>query len=155
MNGHTRTSAKPELWRSHLIELRNKSGLTYKQIAEKENIGEKTVVRVFSGESKNPGVAIVRKIIHALGGTVNEVFEETDAVICGQETLALHDEVTRLTEENARLTSSLNLANIELSVQKDKVTALENEIKMLNLKIEYEEKLIAVHNFYNKLTPNG
>jgi transcriptional regulator with XRE-family HTH domain len=155
MNRQTRNSDKPELWRSRLIELRNKSGLTYKQIAEKENIGEKTVSRVFSGEAKNPGVVLIRKIIHALGGTVNDIFEESDAVICSKDTAALQDEVTRLTEENAMLTSSLNLANIELSVQKDKITALENENKILNLKIEYEEKLIAVHNFYNKLAPNS
>ena len=120
-----------------------------------ENIGEKTVSRVFSGESKNPGVVVVRKIIHALGGTVNDIFEESDAVICSKETVALHDEVVRLTEENDLLKSSLNIANIDLAVQKDKVTALENEIKMLNLKIEYEEKLIAVHSFYNKLMPNN
>jgi hypothetical protein len=60
-------------------------------------------------------------------------------------------EVTRLTEENAILTSSLNIANLDLAVQKDKVIALENENKILNLKLEYEQKINAVHDYYNKI----
>jgi DNA-binding XRE family transcriptional regulator len=155
MSRQTNIATEQEVWRTNLKELRNKAGMSNKQIADKANLSERTVVRVFTGEAKNPGVAIVRKIIHALGGTVNDIFEESDAVICSKDAVALQDEVTRLTEEVALLTSSLNLANIDLAVQKDKITALENENKLLNLKIEYEEKLIAVHNFYNQLKPSN
>ena len=155
MSRQTNIATEQEVWRTNLKELRNKTGMSNKQIADKANLSEKTVIRVFTGEAKNPGVALVRKIIHALGGSVNDIFEESDAVICSKEVVTLHDEVTRLTEENALLKSSLNLANIDLAVKKDKITALENEIKLLNLKIEYEEKLIAVHNFYNKVNPSN
>ena len=144
-----------EEWLINLIELKNRTDITVKQIAEKENLAEKSVSNVFSGKSKSPSVDLVRRIIHALGGTWSEIFAESGAVIGGQDLATLRAEVNRLTEENALLTSSLNIANIDLAVQKDKVTVLENENKILCLKLEYEEKLNAVHNFYNKLNPNS
>ena len=155
MNRQTCINAGQELWLNNLKELRNKTGMSYKQIADKENLSEKSVTRVFSGESKNPGVDLIRRIIHALGGTWNEIFAESGAVIGGQDLATLQAEVNRLTEENALLASSLNIANLDLASQKDKVTALESEIKILRLKLEYEEKLVAVHNFYNKLNSNN
>ena len=129
--------------------------MSYKQIADKENLSEKTVTRVFTGEAKNPGVDVIRRIIHALGGTWGEVFAESSAVIGSQDLVTLQAEVNRLTEENTVLTSSLNIANLDLAAQQNKVAALESEIKILRLKLEYEEKLVAVHSFYNKLNSNN
>lgn len=155
MNRQNSTAAEQEQWRINLKELRNKTGMSNKQIADKENLSEKSVTRVFSGEAKSPGVDLVRRIIHALGGTWSEIFAESGAVIGGQDLATLQAEVTRLTEEVDRLTQSLNIANLDLVAQKGKVTALENENKILCLKLEYEEKLVAVHNFYNKLNSNN
>lgn len=144
-----------EQWLINLIDLKNKVEMTVKQISEKENLAEKSVSNVFLGKSKNPGVDLIRRIIHALDGTWREIFGESDAVIGSQDLVTLQVEVDRLNQENELLTSSLNIANLELAVQKDKVTTLENENKILCLKLEYEEKLNAVHNFYNKLNPNN
>ena len=144
-----------EQWLINLIDLKNKAELTVKQISEMENLAEKSVSNVFLGKSKNPGVDLIRRLIHALGGSWREIFGESDAVIGGQDLATLQAEVDRLTSENELLTSSLNIANLDLAVQKDKVSALENENKMLCLKLEYEEKLVAVHNFYNKLNSNN
>ena len=143
-----------EPWLISLIEIYNRTDINIKQIAEKENLSEKSVSNVLLGKSKNPGVDLVRRIIHALGASVRDIFVESSAVIGGQDLVALQAEVDKLTEEVARLTSSLNIANLELTVQKDKVTALENENKILCLKLEYETKLVAVHDFYNKIKTN-
>lgn len=143
------------MWRKNLKELRSRAGMSPKQIADKENLSEKTVTRVFTGEAKNPGVDVIRRIIHALGGTWGEIFAESSAVIGSQDLVTLQAEVNRLTEENAVLASSLNIANLDLAAQKNKVVALESENKILQLKLEYEEKLVAVHNFYNKLNSNN
>ena len=140
-----------EQWLINLIELKNRTDMSFKQIAEKINTAEKSVSNVFLGKSKNPGIDLVRRIIGALGGSVSEIFGESGAVIGGQDLVALQAEVDRLTEEVALLTSSLNIANLEIAVQKDKVVALENENKLLCLKLEYEEKINAVHDYYNKI----
>jgi transcriptional regulator with XRE-family HTH domain len=144
-----------EQWLINVIELKNRTDISVKQIAEKENLSEKSVSNVFLGKSKNPGVDLIRRILHALGGTWSETFGESGAVIGGQDLVTLQARVDELTEEVDRLTQTLNIANLELAVQTGKVTALESENKLLLLKLEYEEKLVAVHNFYNKLNSNN
>lgn len=144
-----------EQWLVNLIDLKNRTDVSLRQLAEKEGLSEKSVSNVFFGKAKNPGVDLVRRIIHGLGGSWTEIFGESGAVIAGQDTVTLQTEVDRLTEENGLLASSLNIANLDITVLKEKVAALEAENKLLCLKLEYEEKLNAVHNFYNKLNPNG
>lgn len=144
-----------EQWLINLIDLKNKMEMPSKQIAEKENLAEKSVSNVFCGKSKNPGVDLIRRIIHALGGSWREIFGESDAVIGSQDLATLQAEVDRLKQDNELLTSALNIKEIDLSVERNKVTTLEAEIQLLKLKLEYEEKLNAVHNFYNKLNSNN
>ena len=147
--------AGAEQWLINLIELKNRVDMPFEQIAEKENLSEKSVSNVFKGKSKNPGVDLVRRIIHALGGHWHEIFAESGAVIGGQDLATLQAEVDRLSEELALIMSKLEISNIENGVLRDKVTALENENKLLRIKLEYEEKLNAVHSFYNKLNTNN
>ena len=155
MNEQICPCAGQETWRINLQEHRERVKMSYKQIADKVGASEKTISRIFVGEAKNPGTDLMNRIIHALGATWIEIFGESGAVIGGQDLVALQAEVDRLTEENARLNGNLNIANIDIVVYKDKISALESEIKILRLKLEYEEKLVAVHNFYNKLNPNN
>lgn len=129
--------------------------MSFKQIAEKISTAEKSISNVFLGKSKNPGIDLVRRIIAALGGSVSEIFGESGAVIGGQDLVALQAEVDRLTAEVELLASNLNIATLDNSVLKEKVAALESENKLLCLKLEYEEKLVAVHSFYNKLNSNN
>lgn len=140
-----------EPWLINLIDLKNKTGLTVKQISEMENVAEKSVSNVFSGKSKSPSVNLIRRIIHALGGSWREIFGESDAVIGSQDLATLQAEVDSLRADNERLAGALNIKEIDLSVERNKVTALESEIQLLKLKLEYEEKLNAVHSFYNKI----
>lgn len=144
-----------EPWLINLIELKNKAEKTCKQMADEENLAEKSVRNVFLGIVKNPGVDLMRRIIHSLGGHWSEIFGESGAVIGTQDLATLQAEVDRLKGEVELLISNLNIANLENNVLKDKVTTLENENKLLCLKLEYEEKLNAVHNFYNKLNTNN
>lgn len=155
MNGQTCIPVEQEQWLTNLKELKARTGMSPRQIAEKENLSEKSVARVFSGDVKNPGVDLIRRIIHALGGTWGEIFGESGAVIGGQDLVTLQTQVDRLTEENGLLTDRLNIANLNNTVLENKVTALESEVKILNLRLEYEERIIALHDYYNKLKPNN
>lgn len=143
-----------EQWLINLIDLYNRTGKTFKQIAEEQGLAEKSISNVFLGKSKNPGVDLIRRILNSLGAQWREIFGESGAVIGGQDLAALQAEVDRLNTEVATLTDKLNIATLNNNILKDKVTTLENENKLLCLKIEYEEKLNAVHSFYNKLSNN-
>lgn len=74
MNKQINIPEGAEQWLINLIELKNKTGITVKQIAEMENVAEKSVSNVFSNKSKSPSVNLIRRIIHALGGSWREIF---------------------------------------------------------------------------------
>ena len=155
MNRQISTHDGAEQWLIALIELKNKVGISVKEIAEKENLSEKSVSNVFFGKSKNPGVDLIRRIIHALGGSWRDIFGESDAVIGSHDLVTLQAEADALREEKALLESRLAIAELDLTSQKAKVSALESEIKILTLRLEYEEKINAVHSYYNKINPNN
>lgn len=110
MNKHNLT----EPWRIAINELKDKSEMTYKQIADKINESERTVSRVFTGEAKSPGVELVRRIIHSMGGCMADVFGDGAAYIASQDVLALQLENEELKGACAKL-----LAENELLKQKN------------------------------------
>lgn len=143
-----------EQWLINLIDLKNRTGISFKQIAEQENLSEKSVSNVFLGKSKNPGVDLIRRIIHALGGTWREIFAESDAVIATQDLVTLQAEVDRLTGELETLNNEATIMRAENAMLKDKVAALTAENDILRLKLEHKEEIIALHNYYNKMRSN-
>lgn len=144
MNKQTSLYTGNEQWLINLNECRILTGMSVKEVAEKAGVSEKTAHRIFASESKNPSVESVRKMIKAMGGTLNEIFEESGAVIGGQDLIALQAKVDSLAAENA-------LLQAENSVLKSKADSLSAENDLLRLKIEHKEELLALHNYYNKL----
>lgn len=124
------------MWFDNLKELKKKAGLTSKQIAEMTNLPERTVVRIFSGETNDPRIDTVRRIVSAVGGSLDDIFAESGAVIGDQNLAALQAEVERLTVELASVTT-------ELSVIKNTNSALSAEADLLRLKLDHKEEIIA------------
>ena len=56
--------------------LKDKSGLTTKQIAEKCDIPESTVARIFSGKTPNPTIITVMAMVKAMGGQAADIFDD-------------------------------------------------------------------------------
>ena len=132
------------MWLENLKELRTAKGNpSYKQIAEQSGVVERTVTRIFSGETDNPGVHHLRDIVKVLDGSLDGIFADTNVVI-GRANLA---ELQRRVEE---LTAELDLANAENSVLQDKAANLTAENEILRLKLEHKEELLALHNYYIK-----
>lgn len=59
-----------------LKELKAKSGMSYQQIAEKSNIPESTIARIFAGKTLNPSISTFISIVKAMGGTAADVFDD-------------------------------------------------------------------------------
>ena len=59
-----------------LRALKDKSGLTTKQIAEKCDIPESTITRIFSGKTPNPTIITVMAMVKAMGGQTADVFDD-------------------------------------------------------------------------------
>ena len=128
------------MWLDNLIQLKKKAGMSSKQIAEGTFMPERTVSRIFHGETDSPTITTLIPIINFLGGSFDEIFADTKAVVGDQTLVSLQAERDSLATENAKL--------------KETVTAQTMEIELLKLKLTYTEELLDTHNYYNNRKPN-
>ena len=136
------------MWLENLRDLRARTEKSYKWIAEETNLPERTVTRIFSGDTDHPYVDTVHRIVTALGGSLDSIFADTKVVVSSSSTLDMQADIDRLTADVERLSAELAMVNAENSVLRDKVVALSAEGDILRIKLEYEEKLNAVHTYY-------
>ena len=125
------------MWLDKLKDLKKRSQMTTKQIAEKTNMPERTISRIFSGETFAPGIDKLRAIVYAMGGSLDDILDESDFRVPTPEAQTLKSTINDLTDENVRL--------------KDENVALKAEIDRLRLILEHKEEIISLHNYYNKI----
>lgn len=135
------------MWLDNLKELKKEKGMSAKQIAEATNLPERTVSRIFSGDTDNPYVDTLHRIVTVLGGSLDGILADTKVVVGGSDLITLQADVDRLNGE-------LALASAENAMLKDKVAVLTAENDILRLKLEHKEEIIALHNYYIKLRSN-
>ena len=136
------------MWLDNMKELKNKTGMSLKQIAEKTHLPERTVKRIFSGDTDSPLMTTLIPIVNALGGSLDEIFADTKAVVGTQNLVELQETLQSLQTEKDRLIA-------ENTMLENKVSVLTAELEFLRLKLKHkEEELQAIYNFYNKLNPN-
>ena len=143
------------MWLENLKELKKQTGMSAKQIAEKTNLPERTVCRIFSGETDNPYVDTLHRIVTTLGGSLDDILADTKVVLGEENLVKLQENVEVVTAERDYITA-------ENTTLKDKVATLtaENEklkmqLDMLNMQLKHKDEIIALHNYYNKLKPNN
>ena len=116
------------MWLDNLKELKKRTGMTTKAIAMRANLPDKTIENILNGTVKNPRIDTIRQIISALGGSLDDVFAESGAVI-GDTKLA------KLQEERD------NLA-IDLAGERAENSKLRTEIQILTLKLEHKDEIL-------------
>ena len=139
------------MWLETLKTRRKELNYTIKYISNEAKLPERTVSRIFSGETMSPGIDTLYGIAVVLGLTLDELVTGNNSVLGGKDYALLHEEYTNLTAEVERLNSELALVSAENSVLKDKVGVLTAENGILNLKIAHKDELISLHNYYIKL----
>lgn len=148
------------MWLDNLKELRKSTGMSYKQIAEKTNLPERTVARIFSGDTDNPYVDTLHRIVSVLGGSLDSILADSKAVVGNANLSVLQEDIDNLNSEIERLTNEVNrlegestLISAENSILKDKVNTLTAENEILRIRLEHKEEIISLHNYYNNLKP--
>lgn len=139
------------MWLDNLKELKTANGMSVKQIAERTNLPERTVARIFSGDTDNPYVDTLHRIVTVLGGSLDSILADTKVVVGGANLATLQTEVEALTGELEKVNGELALMGAENAVLNNKVSTLTSENELLRLKLEHKEELIALHNYYIKL----
>lgn len=133
-----------DVWLDNIKELKKQTGMSVKQIADLTNLPERTVNRIFSGDTDNPYVDTLHRIVTVLGGSLDDILADTKVVV-GDKNLAL------LQENVDAITAERDLAAAENAILKDKVAALTAENELLKMQLLHKEELLALHNYYNKL----
>ena len=135
------------MWLDNIKELRKRTGMSVKQIADKTNLPERTVNRIFSGDTDNPYVDTLHRIVTVLGGSLDDILADTKMVVGDQNLVDLQEKLEVVITER-------DLVIAEKSILKEKVTALTAENEMLKMQLMHKEELLAVHNHYNKIKTN-
>ena len=125
---------------ANLKALKEKKDIRSKQIAAIADISDRSVSRVFSGETDDPGIYIFSKILYALGGTWADVAGES-----GGKNLA------ELLANEEKLTAELDRLQKEYAALQQLNNSMELELNLLRQEVKHKDELLAVHNSYIQL----
>lgn len=129
------------MWLDNLKELRKSTGMTNKRIAEETNLPERTVVRIFSGETDNPYVDTLHRIVTVLGGSLDDILADTKVVVATEKLVEVKESANVIEAQR-------DLIAVENEMLKAKVAALTAENDLLVKELKHKEELLALHNYY-------
>jgi transcriptional regulator with XRE-family HTH domain len=129
------------MWLDNLKELKKAKGMTVTQLADATKLPESTIKRIFSGDTTDPYVTTIHRIVVALGGSLDHILADTNAVLA-TETIVEVKEVAEVVE------AERDLVLVENEMLKSKNAALTTEVELLKKELQHKEELLAVHNFY-------
>jgi transcriptional regulator with XRE-family HTH domain len=132
------------MWLDNLKELKKKTGMSSKQIADKTNLPERTVCRIFSGETDHPYADTLDIIVKALGYDLGDIFADTKVVVATDDLVEIKDSVGVVEAER-------DLILVENEVLKAKNAALTTENELLKKELQHKEELLALHNYYKSV----
>ena len=115
--------------------------MSSKDIADMTNLPERTVIRIFSGDTDNPYVDTLHRIVTALGGSLDHILANTNTVIA-TESLVEVKEIASVVE------AERDLIVVENEMLKTKNAALTTEIELLKKELAHKEELLALHKYY-------
>ncbi len=129
------------MWLDNLKELRKQTGMSVKQIAERTNLPERTVTRIFSGDTDNPYVDTLHRIVTTLGGSLDDILADSKAVVVTESVAQI--------KENADVIAAQNdLVSVENDMLRTKVATLTTELELVKKELAHKEELLALHNYY-------
>ena len=134
------------MWLENLKELKKAKGMTTKQIADATKIPESTLKRIFSGETDDPYVSTIHRIVTVLGGSLDHILADTNAVL-STESLAEVKENAEIVEAERKLVLA------ELEMLRAKTSAQETEILLLKEQIKHKDEILALINYFAKIKP--
>lgn len=129
------------MWLENLKELKKSKGMSTKQIAEKTNLPERTVIRIFAGDTDNPYVDTLHRIVTVLGGSLDDILADTKVVVGTESIVELQEHVDVTAAER-------DLIAVENEMLKTKNAALTTENELLKRELSHKEELLALHNYY-------
>ena len=132
------------MWLENLQELKKKTGITVKQIAEKTSLPERTINRILSGETDHPYADTLDIIVKSLGYDLGDIFADTKVVVATDDLVEIKENVDIVEAER-------DLILVENDMLKTKNAALTTENELLRKEIQHKNELLAIHNYYKSV----
>lgn len=132
------------MWLENLRELKKKTGMSVKQIAERTSLPERTVSRIFAGETDHPYADTLDIIVKSLGYDLGYIFADSDVIVASAELVGIKESVNVVEAQR-------DLTIVENEMLKTKVTALTTEIELLKKELQHKDELLALHNYYKSV----
>lgn len=137
------------MWRERILEAKKAQGISTKTIAERTmHHPERTIIRLLNGETENPYVDTVLEVGAAVGLSPQEIFSESNLILGDKDLATLQTELDIVKAER-------DLLATEKSILNDRVTSLCAEIDFLKMKLEHQEEILNLHNYYQALLKKG
>ena len=150
------------MWLDNLKELKKNTNLSSKQIAEKTKLPERTVNRIFSGDTDNPYVDTLHRIVTVLGGSLDDILADTKVVVATESLVEVKESLVEVQEtlEEVKETANImeserDLTKIENERLKVEIANLKTELQLLKQELQHKDELLELHKFYRKLLPNN
>lgn len=122
------------MWLENLKELKKARGMTSQQIADATKIPISTIKRIFAGDTPDPYVSTIHRIVTVLDGSLDDILADTSAVLAPKK-IAEAEVIT------------------ELEMLRAKTIAQETEILLLREQLHHKDELLAVYNYFTKIKP--
>ena len=132
------------MWLENLKELKAKTGMSAKQIADKTNIPQRTIERILSGDTDHPYADTLDIIVKALGADLGDIFADTSVIVATAEIVNIKEKVNVVEAER-------DLILVENDMLKAKNAALTAEVELLKNELQHKDEIIALHNYYKSL----
>lgn len=132
------------MWLDKLKELKATKGMTAKQIADKTKLPERTVVRLFSGETDNPYVDTLHRIVTALGGSLDDILADTKVVVATETLAEVKESADVITAERDRIAEENTRLKEQIADLKWQVASLTTERGLLELQLKHKDELLEM-----------
>ena len=129
------------MWLDNLKELKKRTGMSAKQIADKTNLPERTISRILAGETDHPYADTLDLIVKALGYDLGDIFADTKVIVATDDLVEIKESVDIVEAEHDRIL-------VENEMLKTKNSALTMEIELLKKELQHKEEIISLHNYY-------
>lgn len=139
------------MWLEIIRDTRKELGLSIKDVAIKANMAERTVKRIFDGDTDNPYASHLYRIAAVLDLSLDDLLADGQAIVGGKKVVALTEENNALKAEVERLTAELVGANADVAVLKDTLATLSAKNDYLTERLAHKEEIIELHNYYMKI----
>lgn len=143
------------MWLENLKELKKKTGMTPKQIADKTNLPERTVIRIFSGDTDNPYVDTLHRIVTALGGSLDDILADTKVVVATESLVEVKETLAEVKETLAEVEGTANVIEAErdlIKIENERLKVenanMTTELKLLKMELQHKVELLEIHNYY-------